>query len=181
LKDSVITIVGIIGGIIGSLLIMLKLIPKWYPPTIEISKNIAYSEESGSKRYRIKIKNLTKNPIRNISSELQFVYKKESKGFFTTITISLVKSDILILPQYDLNDKYFDFCYTFLVSHSNNTYDLIDLFDKHRNNTPTLRFRIIATHYLSGFSKIFESSYKLNSIKKGYFKTDGTTIMEEEN
>ena len=165
--DFVATIAGAVLGVVGTL----WFIPRYFPPKIAISSQIAKSEKNGVFHYRIKIINRTTRPIFNVSAELQFIYRLVGKDYDITKSIPLLRSDILAIAKYDKSDMTeFDYWYVFLVKKGEDD-DLQQLFENPKYLNPRLRFRIIATHSISNHTYPFTQPYTKDSFLFGHFQT----------
>lgn len=178
LKDVIFLIVGLAGGMIGSILVIIKVIPTMFAPKIRIAPNIAWKNEQGSRRYRIKIINETKFDLIDISAELKFQHMKPGSDLIVTKSIPLVQPNLYLLKKFNSRDHHAEFAYKFLVSHETKVADLFDLFDKYANNSPSVRLRILATHSTTNFPKVINAEFSRNDFSEGDYRLGNSFIIE---
>lgn len=148
--------VSIISGIFSSLVasfVFLRCI-LLVKPKICISPYISREiTTDGSKKFYIKILNLTKNEIINVRCHLSLVTVENIPGGTRRIykTIPIARDNIFSIPKYDINDS--DALYEKLFRCSG------DLNEIWSNNLQYLQFRVIANHSVSGFSKVFVQNF----------------------
>ena len=97
-------LVGIFTGFIASGIFLLFL--RNLRPNIEISPQIAYTENNGIRRYTIKLINKNKRNIVDIRTELLLVRSKNVPGgaVLNTQNVALKKDKAFILSSYDKKD-----------------------------------------------------------------------------
>jgi len=136
-------------------------------PRLDISDQIAKTVTSnGETIYRIKIINKTRVPIMNIKAQLHIMTPTTvpSGIIYISQNIPLQRSELMELSKFDKKDKTASYAYRFRSYKS-----LDDLWGD--DDHSYLRFRIQATHSVSGFSKVFRKDYftKRNSVLDGEF------------
>ncbi|HOX77199.1 MAG TPA: hypothetical protein PLW31_04095 [Bacteroidales bacterium] len=178
LKDLLFIVLGVAGGMAGSIFLIIKVIPNLFAPNIKVAPNIAWKIEKGSRRYRIKIINKTKFDIIDISAELKFQHIKPGSDLIITKSIPLVQPNLYLLKKYKPRGNRTEFAYKFLVSHEAKVSDLFDLFDKYANNNPSVRFRILATHSATNFPKVINAEFSRNDFSEGDYRLGNSFIIE---
>jgi hypothetical protein len=166
-------IIGVLSSLIASIVFLLFLTR--LRPRILISDQIAKStSDSGKKIYRIKVVNETKVPIINVKAQLHLMNPNMAPGgiIFISKEISFQRSEMLEIAAFDSKDKAAEYAYRF------RSYEDIDNLwsdDAHSY----LRFRIYATHSISGFSRVFRKDYhtKRNTIIEGDFAFGTSTAI----
>ena len=156
-------LIGILSSIIASILFL------WFltkiRPQLEISDQIAKERSlEGKTIYKIKVINKTSHPIINIKAQLLLVTPTVVPGgiLMETKKIPLKKSEVMYIEKFDRSDEEAKYAFRFV------TYE--DIENIWENNKELL-FRIMATHSVSGFTKVFEKKYyNKKSIKEGEFK-----------
>ncbi len=158
-------LIGVLSSLVASIVFLLFLTR--LRPKIEISNQVARTVTSTGKTiYRIKIINKSRVPIMNIRAQLHVMTPTTvpSGIIYVSKDISFQQSAVMELSKLDKQDKTAAYAYRF------RTYDSLD--DLWNNDSQSyLRFRVQATHSVSGFSKVFRKDYytKRNSIVDGEF------------
>jgi hypothetical protein len=145
-------------------------------PKIEISKLIAKSKSYDDKdEYLIKIINKGLYPVINIKAEMFFINKATVHGGFIDehIRIPLKMDSIMVLNRIIKEAPSDD--YTFHFSTREN------IIEKLKNDKNlTLRIKILATHSLTNFSKVFIMNYSgIDVIKNNEFCYGDSLEIEE--
>ncbi len=154
---------GIFASVAASVLFLfclLKLRPK-----IEISPYIAVTQEQDGKMvYRLKIVNLTRRPIINIQCRLLVTKSRNVPDgiMLTSDRISLKTEHVFQIPRYRKKDKEAHYARRFICYE-----DIDSLWQDQSGNY--LRFVIMATDSLSGFSRVFSREFhtKKNCLIEG--------------
>lgn len=158
-------ILGVLSSLVASIIFLLFLTR--LRPKIEISDQISKSVSSSGKTiYRIKIINRTRVPIINVKAQLHRMIPNTVPGGIIYISkeITFQRHEIMELSKFDKKDKTASYAYRF------RSYDVLE--DLWQDDTQAyLRFRIYATHSVSGFSRVFRKDYftKRNTIITGEF------------
>lgn len=157
-------IIGIVSGVIASLLFLLALF--FLKPSIQISDKICTNNEYGKSYYFIKTINKTWWTVYDIKVELSLLQPSPTKGgiIYKVDKIELRREPPFQIPPYSKKDK--DAFYAVLFSTES---DLDELWTE---KTHCLKVVISARHNFSGFSNIFTKEYfsKEHAIHKGKFE-----------
>lgn len=157
-------LIGIISGVISSLLFLISLF--LLKPRIEISDKICTNSEFGNTYYFIKTINKTWWTIYDIKVELSLLQTSSTKGgkIYKVDKIELRREPPFQIPRFSKKDK--DAFYAVLFSTES---DLDTLWTK---DTHSLKVVISARHNFSGFGNIFTKEYfsKEHAIHKGKFE-----------
>ena len=159
-------IIGVLSGFTASFIFLLFL--TMIKPKIIISKQIAKNcPTSGQVNYQIKIINKTANSIINVKAQLFLITPIVMPGGLIeqNVSIPLKTSELMELSKFDVNDKTGGYIFRF-VCEENIEKKWTD------ENRSFLRFKIFATHPLSGSSRVFSEDYHIikNSIEEGKFE-----------
>jgi hypothetical protein len=175
MADYVVPIIlGALSSLIASVLFLLFLTR--LRPRVVISECIAKGMDSkGEPIYRIKVINRTRVPIINVRVQLHFMRPTVVPGGLIYISkeITFQRSDILELSPFDLKDNTAAYAYRF------RSYE--DISKLWNDDTQAyLRFRLYATHSVSGFSRVFRKDYqtKRNTLKEGDFAFGNSTEVK---
>jgi hypothetical protein len=158
-------LLGAISSLIASVVFLLFLTR--VRPRIIISECIAKGTSANGKAiYRIKVINRTRVPIINVKAQLHFMRPTVAPGGIIYISkeIKLQRSEIMELSEFNLKDNTAAYAYRF------RSYE--DLDESWNDDKQSyLRFRLYATHSISGFSRVFRKDFhtKRNSIVDGDF------------
>jgi hypothetical protein len=174
----------IIPAIIGILSSGLASLVFWYlfyniKPKIEISEHIAYStlsNDPAKNKHVIKFINKSKTDLTNVKLELKRMLAQNSlKGnVYAFESLRLKTCEISIVDKFDKKDK--DSKYAIQVVVDDNLNQIW------KPSSETLIFSVIATHSVSGSTKLFEMEFKhQTNLKKGTFVTGNTFEIEKEN
>jgi len=159
-------IIGILSSVIASIIFLTFLTR--VRPKIEISNQIAKGKSltTGDIIYRIKVINKTRHSIINIKAQLHLVTPIVVPGgiLLKTKEIPLKRSEVMCLEKFDPKDEQAKYAFRFV------TYEDIEK-SWSDDKRSFLRFRIVATDSISGFSKVFTKDYHTKSlIKEGEFE-----------
>ncbi|MGA2824360.1 MAG: hypothetical protein ABSE72_12640 [Bacteroidales bacterium] len=158
-------VIGVLSSLVASLIFLFYLTR--VRPKIEISDQVARTiSASGKTIYRIKVINKSRVPIINIKTQLHVMRPTTVPAGIIYISkdITFQQSEIMELSKFDTQDKTAAYAYRF------RSYDALDdLWSE--DSQSYLRFRIRATHSVSGFTRVFRKDYytRRNSIMYGEF------------
>ena len=159
-------IIGVLSSVIASL-IFLSFLTR-VRPKLEISDKIAKGKSltTGDIIYRIKVINKSRRPVINVKAQLHLITPIVIPGgmLLKSKEIPLKRSEVMYLEKFDPSDKQAKYAFRFT------TYGNIENIWKDDRQS-FLRFRIIATDSISGFTKVFVKNYHIKSlIKEGEFE-----------
>ena len=150
-------IIGVISSLTASAAFLFVLFR--FRPNIEISPYIAVGTAlDGNPHYRLKIINRAPRKIVNVRVRLLVCNRASVPGGFITNNqaVRLKTSEVFHIGKYSKKDKSAEYAYRFVCYE-----DLESLWVEGRGNH--MKFRIIATDSLTGFSKVF---YRRFHIKR---------------
>jgi len=159
-------VIGVLSSVIASL-IFLSFLTR-IRPKLEISDQIAKGKSLTTEDiiYKIKVINKTRRPIINVKAQLHLVTPIVVPGgiLLKSKEIPLKRSEVMYIEKFGPNDEQAKYAFRFT------TYEKIeDIWKDDRQSF--LRFRIIATDSISGFTKAFSKDYHTkNLIKEGEFE-----------
>lgn len=155
---------GIISGLISSSFFLVFLFT--LRPRIAISDHVCQLTFENVDYYTIKVINKTRFRIHDVKAELWITKPYGVKGGknIKLDIIELKKSELFSIDPFNANNKEASYAVLFSTSE--------DLNQRWDNDAQNLRFRIIAKHSFSGFSRIYEKEYhsKANTLKKANFE-----------
>jgi hypothetical protein len=165
-------VTGVLSGFIASLIFIIFF--SRIRPNIKISDKICYSfgpilfpdELEGKPIYEIKAINRSRRAAINLRAELQIVAQRFTKGGPVQYwkDIALVRPNPMHIEKYNKKDTEGLYAFRF------RTFENLDPLWSD-DDTAFLRFRLVATDSLSGFSKVFVRNYytKKDYLVEGRF------------
>ena len=153
-------LVGLVVGMIGSLLF--AYLVQYIRPSIEISDVAAFSQKGGVPIIKIKVANNSSQPAIDIKAELHRIRRDDAGLRDKTHRIALVRDDPLILGRKEAQGD--TDLYVFVSRKSTDAGSLEDTMEKYPGSR--LRFRLMATHPVSGAKRVFERTYDWDSEAK---------------
>lgn len=149
---------GIVGGVISTFVFIL-LMHYFGRPNLKISDTIAVKDGV----MRIKIVNRTRADLFDVQTELKLVTPGDSGSSRTKVRgIELGREAYMGLQKYDRRDKDFEYVLVFLAAAP----------DPQANQY--LRFRVSASHGMTGFREQEQQIYRVNDIYSGDFLVGNT-------
>ena len=157
-------IVGMLLGMFGSLFFAYLIL--FMRPSIEISRRAALSQSSGKRILKIKVANRSRFHAVDLRAELHRVRLKEKSQRITTHKIELVREDPFLLgPRGSANMSDLYVFVSRRETEKGTLADTMEAFEKSR-----LRFRLIATHPVSGAKRVFEQIFDWDEdVQSGEF------------
>jgi hypothetical protein len=124
-------------------------------PNVEISKQIAVDEVDGRRHYHVKVVNRTRASLVHVRAEMHFIRQKGVPGgsIVRVHRIPLLRDDAFEIGAFDKNDIDYEFAYRFQEVEE-------DLMDEWNDELRAIRFRIMASHSISGFTRVFAQEYR---------------------
>ena len=156
-------LVGVLSSFVASALFLFCLFR--VRPKIVISPHIAVTTEpDGKKMYRLKIVNKTIRPIVNIHCRLLLSQPKNVPDgiMITSDRIPLKAEHVFEIPRYDIRNKEANYARRFVCDEN------IEAIWQGQDGS-YLKFTVMASDSLSGFSKVFTKEFhtKKNCIVEG--------------
>jgi len=132
-------------------------------PRIEISPYIAIEQDNEGNFYTFKIANKSKRPIINLKADLSLAKSTNVTDgpIYEMWPISLRRDQVFEISGYSSKDRDADYALRFVTK--------TDLNKLWENDADIIRFRVMATDSLSGFSKCFLKEFRMkrNCLKEG--------------
>ncbi len=154
-------LLSILSGLVAAGIFLLVL--SKYRPLIEISPYIAREHEDEKKYFVFKIINKSKRPCINVRVDASLAKQSHVEGghIFWMKHLSLRSDEVFEISRYNLDDPDADYAWRFATKE--------DLDDLWCTDSDMVRFHVIATDSLTGFSRGFVREFRLarNSIKDG--------------
>ncbi len=168
-------IIGIFSSLIASFIFILCLFR--IKPNIVISDSVAFCKSKIDQKdtYYFKVINMENRLVINIQAKLFVITTVNGPGGVNKYykQVMLVTDKLYELEPNCSRDETAQYHYMFATKE-----DLTALWQNDSNQH--LRFQIIATDPITGFSKVFKKDYtKRNSIKKGIFQTGASLEIKE--
>lgn len=146
-------LIGVLSSLAASALFLVVLFR--LRPEIEISPYIAVGlSKTGKKTYRFKFVNRAKRNAINVRARVIYTTPKNVPDgtVLNNRNIGLTRDLIFELPKFDTGDKEANYAYRLMTSE-----DLEDIWSN--EDSAYVRFQLIATDALTGFSRVFHKSF----------------------
>lgn len=154
-------LLSILSGLVASGVFLLVL--SKFRPEIEISPYIARETDDDGKYYVFKIVNRSPRSCIGVKVDASLAKQTNVEGghTFWTKHLALKQKEVFEISKNDLEDKNADYAWRFVTDD--------DLDTLWASDNDMVRFRVLATDSLTGFSRAFVHQFRLarNSIKTG--------------